>query len=82
MTSYMMSIYNKGGRKYGYYANQNLYRAKQDKYDMVYLTQAQMDGFTAYVAKIEADRKAREEEQKKYSAYQQIVRDIANKKPI
>ena len=79
MTSYMMSIYNKGGRKYGYYANQNLYRAKQDKYDMVYLTQAQMDGFTAYVAKIEADRKAREEEQKKYSAYQQIVRDIANK---
>jgi hypothetical protein len=46
---------------------------------MVYLTQAQMDGFTAYVAKIEADRKAREEEQKKYSAYQQIVRDIANK---
>jgi hypothetical protein len=79
MTSYMMSIYNKGGRKYGYYANQNLYRAKQDKYDMVYLTQAQMDGFTAYVAKIEADRKAREEEQKKYYAYQQIVRDIANK---
>ena len=79
MTRYMMSIYNKGGRKYGYYANQNLYRAKQDKYDMVYLTQAQMDGFTAYVAKIEADRKAKEEEQKKYSAYQQIVRDIAEK---
>ena len=46
---------------------------------MVYLTQAQMDGFPAYVAKIEADRKAREEEQKKYSAYQQIIRDISAK---
>lgn len=76
MTNYMKSIYNKGGR---YYGNQNLYRAKQDKYDMVYLTQAQMDGFPAYVAKIEADRKAREEEQKKYSAYQQIIRDISDK---
>ena len=79
MTDYMKSIYNKGGRKYGYYANQNLYRAKQDKYDMVYLTQAQMDAFPAIVAKKEADRKAREEERLKYQAYQEIVTNVRNK---
>ena len=53
-------------------------RALQTKYDMVYLTQDQFDAFPAYVAKKEADRKAREEERRKYQEYQNKVSAIIN----
>ena len=53
-------------------------RALQTKYDMVYLTQDQFDAFPAYVAKKEADRKAREEERRKYQEYQNKVSAITN----
>ena len=59
---------------YKSYSNRN--KAVQYKYDMVYLTQAQFDAFPAYLAKREADRKAREEEQRKYSEYQAKIRAI------
>ena len=68
---------NYANKIYRSYSDRN--KAIQYKYDMVYFTQAEMDAFPAYVAKEEADRKAREEEQKKYSAYQQIIRDISDK---
>jgi hypothetical protein len=70
MQNYANTIYNN-------YTDRN--RAIQYKYEMVYLTQAQMDAFPAYVAKKEADLKAREEERLKYQAYQQIIRDISDK---
>ena len=53
-------------------------RALQIKYDMVYLTQDQFDAFPAYVAKKEADRKAREEERRKFNEYRDKIQAIFN----
>jgi len=65
-----------------YVADQYTYstrnRALLPKYDMVYLTQDQFDAFPAYVAKKEADRKAREEERRKYQEYQGKIAVINN----
>jgi len=68
MQNYINSIYN--------YSQRN--RAYVWKYDMVYLTQDQFDAFPAYVAKQEADRKAREEERRKYNEYRDKIQEIFN----
>lgn len=51
-------------------------RAISQDFDIVWMTQAQMDAFPAYKAQKEADRKKQLEEMKKYNDYQSKVKKI------
>ena len=69
MFSYLRDIYPRT-------TNRN--RAISQDFDIVWMTQAQMDAFPAYKAQREADRKKQEEERKKYNEYQSKVNKIRN----
>ena len=51
-------------------------RALSNTFDIVWMTQAQMDAFPAYKAQREEDRRKQEEERKKFNEYQSKVRKI------
>jgi len=67
MFSYLREIYTN-------YGDRN--RASSNDFDIVWMTQAQMDAFPAYKAQKEADRKKQEEERRKYNEYQSKVNKI------